>query len=352
MTMTTTATSTSSTSTMIDPDGLNNTLVAESDFVAARQALFNFAAERRNKKNRSNHSSSSSSDDNETLSRTHAVVAQSLLDHLQAAVRPVTDECFHMYCYELQKAHGQEEEEEAEFGNDETTKENEAKDSAAAAAGEKADKGDTVDDHDEDNTDDWEDWVNQPLLERVRNLRQQVRDQAVRVGQVRDEVLQQAVTLARRRCCDNNAAANNGNSMSTALDDDSSLTMMQNSSSSSSTSMAASEQKVLEMQSAMQEMKQTLTLVETRLSESVRQWQETLDTIENEAAPHSSSQSSQQHALSQTEQAIMEREDEDDDNEDDDMDADHDNNNTINNHQRPPTAEERLSRFLSNNMLA
>ena len=95
------------------------------------------------------------------------------------------------------------------------------------------------------------------------------------------------------------------------------------------------DQKVVEMQESMQRMKQTLAKVEKHLPDSVRLWQETLDTVEVEQGEHYlSSQQQQQQPLSQVEQAIMEREDDDGD------DAVMDDRSAL-------SAEERLARFVA-----
>jgi len=129
----------------------NNNLVAESDLIAAVQAVRDRIA--------------STKGSSVELQHLLQECEHSLVQNIQRVVQPVTDEAFHMYVYQQKQ-------------QEEETK--------------------TPDDSIDDDIDP-EELVDQEAWKRVQELRSQVREKATSVQVLRDEICNQAVDLAQRQ---------------------------------------------------------------------------------------------------------------------------------------------------------
>ena len=166
MTSTAAATTTSSISS-----GRNNTLVAESDLQAAMQGL-----EERLKRSISKYDDGDAvPSDNQNTRRLLQECGNSLKRNIERIVQPVTDEAFHVYVKR----------------NDDNDKDDGTKTEDAG------DSYETTNEEEEEY--DEEDLLDPEAVQRVKELRQKIRAQAASVQKVRQEVLEQAVTIGQRQ---------------------------------------------------------------------------------------------------------------------------------------------------------
>ena len=166
MTSTAAATTTSSISS-----GRNNTLVAESDLQAAMQGL-----EERLKRSLSKYDDGDAvPSDNQNTRRLLQECGNSLKRNIERIVQPVTDEAFHVFV----KRNDDNDE-------DDGTKTEDAGDSYETT-------------NEEEEEYDEEDLLDPEAVQRVKELRQKIRAQAASVQKVRQEVLEQAVTIGQRQ---------------------------------------------------------------------------------------------------------------------------------------------------------
>jgi hypothetical protein len=163
--------------TMDVPSAFNNNLVAESDLEAACRVLRQ-----------------------EALS---PALAEALIAHVKRIVQPISDEAFHLYKYQIRKEEEEILEKENTNNNLQQHSTKQGKSDAVVTHGVEDDTShalqlDTADD-DDDMLEDPEILIDTEAQERVKALRQQVREQATRLSTAREAVLERAANLAQKQ---------------------------------------------------------------------------------------------------------------------------------------------------------
>ena len=261
---------------MAIPSARNNNLVAESDYVAAMTALQQKIKATTPPPSKFEHSDD---DDNRAVIQLlFSDCSNSLCHQIQKIVQPISDEAFHTYVsrYNDQST--------ATTGNDASCE----RDTARTAVEDLPFSDDELMDH--------------VAVKRVRELRQQVRDQAQRLQQVRQSTLQRAIAITERQVAV--LLLRSSSSSSNHADD-----------SNSDGQVTITTEKLLEHhQSALLQMKESfLNLYESIQSNNSsvlpvqlkNEYQNTIQVIE-QGLTHQPLSSSNHH-LSQIEQAIYRR---------------------------------------------
>jgi len=220
----------------------------------------------------------------------------SLAEKLERIVHAVGDEAYHEYLYKTTSG-GEEEEDKKDVGN---------RVSSSSAKGDSA--ADEVEEE-EDGDDMWFDeseLLDEKALERVRELRRQVRDQAGKVKSLRGEVLGRAVELAQRQVkvwTDAASATADREADADAGEGSNSENLKQYEETVSA--------KVREMESSLQQLKDALEATQQALPEKLGQLQETVATIESSLSSSAAAgEGGNAGGMSHTERAIVRRDNE------------------------------------------
>ena len=219
--------------------------------------------------------------------------AQSLVDKLDLIAYPVADEAYHRYLYETLK------DDDDDDSDDEKVQPEEG-------------GGGDADEEDDNFEFDELELIDENALQRARQLRKEVREQASKVKQLRESVLNKAVELSQRQvdvwkkesCGDGTCTDENSenDSVGGKRKKKNAVEEMLN------RKREAVEGKVREMEKSLAELNRALKATQTQLPEKLAQLEETVSTIETTLSKRGDDGGVQ--ALSQTERAIVSRDNE------------------------------------------
>ena len=246
-----------------DENAPRNSLVAKSDLKGALNGIENCLDEWRNVEKQPKNEENPMSD--ETRSTLHSLLSQakdSLTNHLERLVEPISDEEYHMY---LHRNDVIEEEEEEEEEMDEESEEEPISD----------------DEYDP------EELLDKEVLQRARVLRQQVRDASERVSQLRRSVTDRAVSVAQ---CEAALLVGPPSRENKRYDADAMAEQLQQPFSGKKS------EKLIEMEESLTNLTSCLKEMEMKVPDVMEALQETIDTIHLALEQGTS--------LSQTERAI------------------------------------------------
>ena len=274
--------------TIVDPNRRNNELVPESDYQAAVQVF-------------AQHTMTALAEEKDSICRLlKQTVLESMVQQLAQITAPVSDEAFHRYCSDMDDQHEQEQEQRQDQKQQQQQQQQQMNEKSM---------NENTDNHDSSNMvvefemNDFEEdeLLDTTVLERVRNLRRQVREQAEQVGKVRERVLNKAHQLTQQQLhhCLGQTRSTNTREEDTSRnrneshndddddddDDDENVVDVQG------------EAAIQDMHGALQQTKKHLHWAETKVPTLLEKWQRQMDVVEE----------GEQWTLSQTEQTIRTR---------------------------------------------
>jgi hypothetical protein len=261
-------TTTTTTTTTNDENAPRNSLVAELDLKGALKGIEDSFEKWKNVHQKDEENDPMNNNDS-TLDSLLNNASESLKNHMERLVQPITDEVYHKHLHRFDIPE-QEEEEEEEM--DEESEEEIISD----------------DEYDQ------EELLDIQVLERARVLRQQVREASERVDQLRSFVTDRAVSVAQREAAllvgSRETNNNNNNCYNKPYNTNATAKQLQHSKTSD---------KLVEMETSLKNLNSSLKEISSKVPDTMETLQETMETIQLAL--------SQGTSLSQTERAIRSR---------------------------------------------